>query len=209
MENASKALIMAGGVLIAILVISLLVFFFNNIREWQKIEGSGEELEQIVEYNKQYEVYARDVYGSELLSIANKIADYNKRQAENKGYLKIELQVQFTKDMDTNFFRKGNYTSLQMKTEIENLQEEINTIGKKQIVSKKNTNVSRKISQLASMRTKDIEELGIQYEDYREDLTTYNTYKTLLTQVKETIFKFVIFDYDQTNGRITKMTYKL
>jgi len=209
MENASKALIMAGGVLIALMVASLVVFFFKNISEWQGMQESGQELEQMVEFNQQYEVYGRDVYGSELLSIANKIADYNKRQAEDKGYLKIELQVQLTKDMDTSFFKKGNYNSMQMKTEVENLQAEIKRVGDQRITSRSISTVSRKISQLASMRTKDIEELGIEYNDYRIQLTQYNTYKTLLTQVKETIFKFVTFDYDKTNGRITKMTYKL
>lgn len=209
MENASKALIMAGGVLIALMVASLVAFFFKNISEWQGMQETGEELEQMVEFNEQYEVYGRDVYGSELLSIANKIADYNKRQAEDKGYLKIELQVQLTKDMDASFFKKGNYSSVQMKTEVENLQAEIKRVGDQRITSRTTSTVSRKISQLASMRTKDIEELGIEYNDYRIQLTQYNTYKTLLTQVKETIFKFVTFDYDKTNGRITKMTYKL
>lgn len=209
MENASKALIIAGGILISVMVISLLVFFFNNIRTWQGLEEGSTELEQMVEFNQQYEVYARDVYGSELLSIANKIADYNQRQAENRGYVKIELQLQIRNDMDTSFFKKGTYTSTQMKREAENLQKQIEEIGNQRITSKKNSTVSRKISQLATMRTKDIEELGILAEDYRTPLSQYNTYKTLLTQVKETVFKFVKFEYDSTNGRITKMIYQL
>ena len=89
MENASKALIMAGGVLIALLIIGILVVFFNNLSDWQKISQTSEEVEQITEFNKQYDVYERNVYGSELLSIANKIDDYNKRESNNKGYSKI------------------------------------------------------------------------------------------------------------------------
>ena len=75
MENASKALIMAGSVLIAIVVISLLVIFFGNLRGLQNTTQSVEQVEQATEFNKQYDAYARDVYGSELLSIANKIND--------------------------------------------------------------------------------------------------------------------------------------
>lgn len=208
MENASKALMMAGAVLIAVLVISLLVIFFNNLRDLQGLEQGSEELEQIVEFNKQYEVYSRDVYGSELLSIANKIVDYNHKQAENKGYAEIELQVQISSDMDNTFFKKGSYTASKIKLEADTLKEKIEELGIEDIASKTNSKVSRTISQLATMRTSDIEQLGIQSGDYKIQLNQYNTYKTLLTQVKEKIFKFVNFEYDENNGRITKMIYR-
>lgn len=207
MENASKALMIAGSVLIALLVISLLVFFFSSMRNLQGISQSGEELEQSVEFNKQYDVYARNIYGSEILSIANKIADYNKREADNKGYTKIELYVEIGEDMDATFFKKGTYTSIRMKEEAEKLQKKIDDLGKQTITSSIKSNVSRRVSQLASMRTKDIEELGI--ENYQMQVSEYNTYKTLLTAVKAKVFQYIDFDYDKYNGRITKMNYKL
>ena len=211
MENASKALIMAGGVFISLLVIGLLVFFFNNLSELQRVEQSTETTQTIAEFNKQYDVYERNVYGSELLSLANKINDYNKREARNKGYSEIELYVTITKDMDKEFFKKGIYTSSTLKNEVDKLEQEIKSIGN---VSIKSTDidkpkVSRKVSQLATMRTKDIEELGFERTDYSEEVTKYNTYKTLLTQIKAQVFKYVDFEYDKNNGRITKMTYKL
>lgn len=209
MENASKALIMAGGILISLLVISLLVFFFNNIRDIQDIENKGEKTEQATEFNKQYNVYERDVYGSELLSIANKIADYNKREADNKGYQKIELYVEITKDIDEEFFKKGSYNSLKLKTTIESVEKKIKEYGDKKITSRVTSTTSRKISQLATMRTKDIEVLGIESADYQEDLSKYNTYKTLLTEIKAKEFRYVEFEYDKNTGRIIKMQYKL
>lgn len=212
MENASKALMMAGGMLIAVMVISLLVLFFNNIREWQGIDDSGEELEQMVEFNKQYEVYARNVYGSELLSIANKVADYNKRQAEAKGYVPIEVQVTISKkNIDDEFFTKGTYTSLELIEKMkgqEGLEKKVEELGKERITSKKNSKVTRSISQLAGMRTSDKEELGFERADYEEKERQYNTYKSLITRVKETIFKYKTFEYDEKNGRITKMIYE-
>lgn len=212
MENASKALIMAGGMLIAIMVVSLLVLFFNNIREWQGMDESTEELEQIVEFNKQYEVYNRNVYGSELLSIANKVADYNKRQAENKGYVSIEVQVTIAKkNIDDEFFKKGTYTSLELieKMKGENgLEKRVEKIGKERITSKENSKVTRSISQLAGMRTKDKEDLGFEKEQYEEKERQYNAYKSVITQVKETIFRCKTFEYDEKNGRITKMIYE-
>lgn len=209
MENASKALIIAGSVLVSLMVISLLVIFFNNIRDLQSEKQDTEGLEQIVEYNKQYEVYARNVYGSELLSIANKIVDYNKTEAENKGYTKIELYVQIQNDLDNIYFKKGTYTSSKIKEEVQKLEKQLEQIGNISVSSSANSRVSRKIKQLASMRTKDIEELGIVQEDYQMQVNQYNTYKTLLTQVKSKVFQYVNFDYNEKNGRIIKMNYKL
>lgn len=100
MENASKALIIAGGILISILIISLLVMFYDNIKDLMNIEHNEDISEQAVEFNKQYDVYYRDnLYGSDLLSIANKVNDYNKRQAEEQGYKKLEMTVTFNSDI--------------------------------------------------------------------------------------------------------------
>lgn len=209
MENASKALIMAGGVLISMLVIGLLVFFFNNLSDLQNIEQTSDEIEQIAEFNKQYEVYVRNVYGSELLSIANKIEDYNNREADIKGYLKIELYVQIQNDIDKTFFKKGIYTSSSLKQEVEKVENEVKTLGNRSIKSSTNERISRKVSQLATMRTKDIEDLGFEKSDYSEYVSKYNTYKTLITEIKAKVFEYVNFEYDKYNGRITKMTYKL
>ena len=209
MENASKALIMAGGVLISLMVIGLLVMFFNNLSDLQKIEQSGEEVEQTAEFNKQYDVYARNVYGSELLSIANKIDDYNKRESENKGYTKIELEVQISYDMDEDYFNKNIYSASSLKNEVEKLEQKIKEIGNTSIKSSTNSRISRKVSQLATMRTKDIEDLGFVRTDYSEAVTNYNTYKTLLTEIKAKPFKYINFEYDKNTGRVTKMIYKL
>lgn len=209
MENASKALIMAGGVLIALIIIGILVAFFNNLSDWQKISQTSEKVEQITEFNKQYDVYSRNVYGSELLSIANKIDDYNKRESDNKGYSKIDLEVQITYDMDKDFFKKNIYNASSLKTEVEKLNNEIEELGNTSIKSSSNSKVSRKVSQLASMRTADIEDLGFVRTDYSELVTKYNSYKTLLTEVKAKVFQYVDFEYNKNTGRITKMKYKL
>ena len=212
MENASKALTMAGSILIAIIVISLLVMFFMQLKNIQNIKLSEKEEEQSIEFNKTYDAYYRDVYGSELLSIANKIKDYNLREAEILGYTKIELEVKFTKDMDSDLLTKGTYNSIQLIEKLETIENKINEISTKSITFIKegtNQKVSRKIKQLASMRTKDIEELGTPKEDYRVQVNLYNTYKNLLTQIKAQVFKVQEFIYDDYTGRITKMIYKL
>lgn len=93
MENASKALIMAGSVLLSLLIITTLVFMFGKLGDLKNSEASTEEVKKLAEYNRQIETFDRALYGSELLSLANLIDDYNKRQADLKGYNAIVLQV--------------------------------------------------------------------------------------------------------------------
>lgn len=217
MENASKALIMAGGVLISLMVIGLLVLFYNNLSGMQKIKTDSETEQQAAEFNKQYDVYARDVYGSEILSIANKIADYNKREADNKGYTPIDLEVTFTKGLSERYFVENKVYSAKDLYDITAnksaknpicLEEYVKQLGNKTVYSRINSSISRQIKKIATMRTNDLQALGIDEADYKDNLAEYNQYKNLLTQMKETVFKYVKFDYDENNGRIKKMIYK-
>ena len=100
MENASKALIIAGGVLISLLVISLLVLTFNGISNYQKSLQSQEATEQAVDFNKNFEGYNRKtVYGSDIISIANLVVDYNTQEADEKDYQNIEVYETISKSV--------------------------------------------------------------------------------------------------------------
>lgn len=211
MENASKALIMAGSILIALIVISLLVTFFNQARSLRQTEAMGEQVQQAAEFNKPYTAYDREVYGSELLSIANKVEDYNKRESERKDYTRIELEVVISNDLDATYLKRGTYTSAQLVSKIKDMEEKIKVLGSKSISFRTETGFrsSRKISQLVNMRTKDIEELGTAQEDYKTLVNEYNTYQLLFTGLKTKVFASQGFTYDKYTGRITKMTYKI
>ena len=89
MENASKALLIGAGMLIALLVISLLIMMFNSIGLFQSTKNKSDTSEQIAEFNMQFEAYNReDVLGIELVSLCNKINDFNTKY-EDDGYTKI------------------------------------------------------------------------------------------------------------------------
>ena len=210
MENASKAIIIAGSVLMGIVVLSLLVAFFNNVRNLQQTKAETESIAKDVEFNKKFEAYNRDVYGSELLSIAKFIEDYNLREGgENKDYKKIELEVNVSEDLDAILFKKGKYNVEKLNNTINNIENGLENIKNKTILF---DNGSRRIYQLAGMRTKEIEDLGDPkptYSNYEYDIGTYNTYKSLLSQIKQKTFKCTGFEYEQYTGRVTKMKYKL
>lgn len=73
MENATKALLMAGGVLIAIIIITLLVKTYGNIGAFQRQKLSLEEVEKIEQFNKDYTKYdGQYVYGTEVITVINR-----------------------------------------------------------------------------------------------------------------------------------------
>ncbi len=82
MENASKALIMAGGVLIALMIIGALILMFSNLSSYQETNVRGERSAQVVEFNNRFETYNRDdVRGSDLYSLLNSAINYNRTQS--------------------------------------------------------------------------------------------------------------------------------
>lgn len=73
MENASKALLMAAGVLIGLLILSLGVFLFADFGATSKEVYNELEAHQLTEYNAQYTVYSgrKDITIYEIVSVAN------------------------------------------------------------------------------------------------------------------------------------------
>ena len=67
MENASRALIIAGTVLISVVVLIALIFAFRDIRGLKEGETKDDEYKKIADFNKSFESYDKDLYGSELL----------------------------------------------------------------------------------------------------------------------------------------------
>lgn len=81
MENASKALLMAGGMLIALLVIGALVLMFNQIGDYEKGNQSIKKTSEIAEFNMEFERYLDDkgITGADVISLVNKVNDYNNK----------------------------------------------------------------------------------------------------------------------------------
>lgn len=80
MENASKALLIAGGVLLTMMIVVLLIFSWGRIKEFYNGNEDLINARNLTEFNLQFTNYdERDVYGYELISLANKVADYNYR----------------------------------------------------------------------------------------------------------------------------------
>lgn len=86
MDNASLAVRMAGGVLIALLIIGLFVSVMVIINDNQQKQQDEEELKQVSLFNESYSSFEnRIISGYNMLSLINKAIDYNQRMTREKA----------------------------------------------------------------------------------------------------------------------------
>lgn len=115
MENASKALIMAGGILIALLVIGALLLMFNQISTYQQSQTGNEKNMQLSKFNMDFERYLDDkgISGADIVTLANKIVDYNSKEGtanEAENSVDYSIKMTLTVNMD-GFKNKYGYNS--------------------------------------------------------------------------------------------------
>lgn len=132
MENASRALIMAGGMLLAILIISLLIYAWSLFSKYQSSQEELSNIEDTAKFNGQFTNYDRkSVQGYEILSLVNKVIDYNYRKSSAEGakndykYKPITIVINFgssdnmkkiTKDGTNRVFTASSYSYTQSNT---------------------------------------------------------------------------------------------
>lgn len=96
MENVTKALLIAAGMLLAIMIISLLVIFGGQLSGYFSRQHETTILEQDTKFNAQFENYnGQTIRGNELISMMNKVVDYNTAIADMEKYDRIIMSVDF------------------------------------------------------------------------------------------------------------------
>ena len=123
MENASKALIMAGEILIGIMIVSIAVYLFNMMGEYSRNTNKTIEDSQIAQFNSQFLKY----YGSitdnngntepikctihDIVSLAN-LANKNNEEYElnetDDLYITIKIKNEVINDKDMVELIKDN-----------------------------------------------------------------------------------------------------
>lgn len=85
--NMAQALKMAGGILIALIIIATLTYFFRELTPFQQQLEDIKELEQTADFNKQYEVYNKSLMlGVDIISVINKAYSNNMAYIDAYGY---------------------------------------------------------------------------------------------------------------------------
>lgn len=94
MENATKALLIAAGILMGLAIISMIIVGYRQISNYYTTKEKSKIVEQLSEFNNQYIPYNReDVRGSDLLSLINKVIDFNKLSDEEEITISIYIPM--------------------------------------------------------------------------------------------------------------------
>ncbi len=75
MENASKALIIAGAILLAIAIIGVGMAVFNNASD--SVSGTDMASEEVTAYNSEFDSYLGTVRGSRAKTLINTVKQHN------------------------------------------------------------------------------------------------------------------------------------
>ncbi len=108
MENASKALLIAGGVLVAILILGVLIVTINIVNSNQKTREKTLATEQLAEFNQKYEAYNKKALrGTDIITLMKMaIENNNKMEVADVGEqyfinIKLELSKKYTETETT------------------------------------------------------------------------------------------------------------
>lgn len=89
MENASKALIIAGAILLSILIIGLGMLIFNQAKD--AIGNTGMDKQKISAYNSEFESYMGDnINGTKVRNLCDVVRNHNIANQDDES-LKIKI----------------------------------------------------------------------------------------------------------------------
>lgn len=231
MENASKALIMAGSVLLALIVIGAFILMFSNLNDYQEKNDTAIEQQQIVEFNNQFSTYDRTgLRGTDMLSVMNRIIDYNSRKTtEDIGFQKMKITI---KGIDRNILqslryetsgsnlliKKNTYTQDDL-SEIVAKPQELERKYQKKYITQLVSNISNFMDIYNSSLSinQKIQEVN-EKKWLPKSVTTYGNLDSIKNDIliyyEYSQFKRTYFDstgetkYDKNTGRITELNFK-
>lgn len=231
MENAAKALLIAAGILIVIMILTLVMGLWNQISTYYTEKHNTKMLEQTVEFNSKFDNYnGKTIRGNELISIINRIIDYNNFQSDMVGYERIKISIDLlghAEDLtydNTELLFTDVVSNTSNDVAIKRISELSATItsassGIRGMTDLKLQKLVSEIHNIAlvnpdSEAKKDRAEkltkiLGytISETDNVDNIVKATKQYYQLTQFKRAMFKCTNISYNQTNGRVNEMTF--
>ena len=209
MENASKALIMAGGILLAIITLSLFIYMTTATTRIGQAQDEKLLAEQILAFNKEYEAYnKRRLYGTDVITIVNKAINHNQKMKSNEiaDPYYINIIIQPTQTYETTVMRVDTYSPNNNKEEV----------SPSEIGLDSNPILAGGVYNLGEWKNGDLfMNNGIidffQTNSAETDVQEHGRYNyyiySALTNFKRAIFKCDGVIYNEETGRIESMTF--
>ena len=190
MENATKALGIAGGILLALLVVGLIVFGWNRITGYQTEQEKVAKLAQTADFNKEFESYNKSVIrGYQLVSLANLANDTNTRYSSIDGFTPISAYVMLCIDPDSTGYIAGTNT----------WNKNARLPGASALVAKTITGMSTKSKYF---------DLLSYINDYFNTTDSTKMSSDDKKQFKDLYFECTNVEYDGTSGRVVGFVYE-
>ena len=218
MENAAKALLIAAGVLIGLILISMIIISSRQISSYYKAKEEEKVVEQLADFNEQFSVYNRDdIRGTELISLINKIIDYNRQNEERPIAISIRIPgsdnvnaqnfyYNYSRNSSTRLITLGKtYNASNFKTEI--LDIAVNQIEKdypRGLANELANNLYKIVEADSDTKKIYLKTLNLKESDVnKSDILKYYQY----VQLKRAHFDCTTFRYGQ-DGRVEHMSFE-
>lgn len=206
MENASKALLIAGGMLLAMMILMLLISLATTITDVAESQDKKQLTEQLVQFNKQYEAYNKTkMFGTDVITVVNKAIDYNKTLDTDEEEYKINIILNLKQNFERTtqqIIQYGNGET-EEKTPVPIAGESLSA-GTYQLFQREDSLV--------------MDERVVKFFNQKSDTRVTKTQGTgeritvitILEYSGTTNFKTAIFEcanVDYKNGRVSSMTF--
>lgn len=204
MENASKALYMAAGILISLMIVAIFVYLFNaggNLGEKYEERQSQEQLHL---FNSKFENFARSNNSiSDMISVTNLAINTNEENEYNTQKT-VEIEIEIASSV---------FLSVSSKYEIE--RNNI-FIGKLENVSDSSEKIyvydlmNRKIDEIESKYTLSINQACSNADGVLRDIVGTDTFSIVDNNMKYKYqFKNTDIQYHESTGRVKYMKFEI
>lgn len=205
MENASKALLMAGGVLIAIIILSLIVYIGTTTGRLAKAQDERTLAEQTEAFNKEYEAYyKKKMYGTDVITVVNKAIEYNQSLGTDDEDYFIDVEL----DLSGAEFNTTTVVTWEASGEKEEKTYPGDVLGNKKYYLKTGTGRGAGINQeLKDFFRQSVNDLQSESESDGNRIKTTLVYSGLAT-FKRATFTCMGIDYNPITGRVNLIKIK-
>lgn len=222
MENASKALLIAGGVFLAVMILSLVSYMATISGRMADEQNQRTELEQLTAFNKEYLAFNKKrMYGTDVITVVNKAINNNNSMLLNdvaEPYY-INIIIRPAQTFTTTIYKIDN-------TEVSGDEEEVTSVSTLHpdvrtefgiTATPFNTFMQSGVDYSLGNWQGETFVTNSNFESFFNNSTTDKetvhgnyTYKyySALTNFKRAIFKCTGFDYNPLTGRIEWMRFE-
>lgn len=234
MENASKALIIAGSLLISLVIAGALVLMFSNLSAYQDTNTQTTREAQIQAFNQDFLTYNRkNVRGNEILTLINKVVDYNERKSLGteaneikyepmKIIIHLDYRSELTLKASNELFTQTDYTQDDNNNKLGSIIDTCQAIEKTytstEVASKLVTNITNlyDIDESNATQVADADKLYDSIIPRRVTKSRIDAKNDIYKYYEYVQFKRAYFDpvdsglkYNNGTGRVTQMEFRM